>query len=508
MQGQTSSERIFDFIGQERLFHFMADAAVEDIAIATPHLTDEAPKNPESATATTATTTASPTAAASGTNPTNDPFLKNLFAEKTSTESAASEGSVFQSLVKSEQQAVAKKKSILGELPKIDMSLFIDREFQLKKQLVIIRAIFAGLIIAGGVLYGYFITQLNPSFDIFGANLGAQLTQTSTQLTSKQTEINFNRYRTAKYDLDAFLYQANQYIKHYEAWRDAQTDAEKGPLASVLDDAKTELLKPLNDARSLLTKDIVVDYYRESGPVAREDAVSGFNDMLRKRVADERKTVSELLKSTQPTETKNDLQASLLSFNELSYLIGNRSLLAQMNRDMSSASHKEIYDYVLKFSSLYRHRLAYVFSITSQRLPMTEMLQELFRVTATVDLQFRTAVSKDGPGIKYSSFDFSPESNRIAINGTIRDYDGVNFNKLADLIDAIEGSHMFKDVDMRSFSKSFQENKDGQSTYEGNFRIDFTYQKPDETSTKDKQFDVSTIPRLPKTATPAPTPKQ
>jgi hypothetical protein len=78
------------------------------------------------------------------------------------------------------------------------------------------------------------------------------------------------------------------------------------------------------------------------------------------------------------------------------------------------------------------------------------------------------------------------------VSGNVKDSKGLNFNILASLIDQLEGSTKFKDVDMRNFSKTLNE-KEG---YEGNFKIDMSLQPSSELDVRDKVIDLSNGAKL------------
>lgn len=264
-------EKLFDFMIDDRLFHFLAEKTDSDIVLSGPML-DMKPPNPESesvavkpamSAAIVAPVTAGvggasgavgvnsggaqiaagaasvmpggavPSVASAGAGvgtSQNDPFLKQL-----KDSSNKGENLVMKSLMQTEEKNAEKKKSILGELPKLDTSLFIDREYHLKKQLSVVRGIFVGLVIIGLVVYGYFSIQLNPDFTLIPGyeTLGVKLDRVNTEMKSTKTADNFYRYQIAKTSLDQFFYQANEYLEKYDAWKNG-SDTDKPKLLAAL----------------------------------------------------------------------------------------------------------------------------------------------------------------------------------------------------------------------------------------------------------------------------------
>ncbi len=510
-------DKIFDFISEERLFHFLADpTSAAGIEIITPHLTDsKAPLGegnastaamptvsgtPAAITPVTATATTKPaamsatlpattsTSAPAGTT-SSDPFLKNLFADN---KSEKGNDLMFQSLLKSEEKNVEKKKSILGELPKIDTSLFIDREYHLKRQLSGVKIALACFVTLGFFLFLYFYTQLDPNFNLFGSdNVGKQLSTTNDQLRSMQTQVNFYRYRTAKKDLDQFFYQANEYLQKYDAWKSTPVDdPQKSQLLSDLDTAKADLAKPFDDAREKLSKSIIVPLYHEVDPVANRDTLDPA------AAAEEEKRIAtqefqDSLKQyidTQKTGAKPD---EIRDLNEMKMIVGNNALLALTSTDLSKMSHADLRAFILQMSNHYNQRLAFIFHIKDRRIPWYSIITEIYDKTTSIDKgRFKTKLYKDVGGIQYTGFDFNGDTGRLTISGNVKDFDGVNFTIVADLIDVLEGSSKFKNVEMRTFSKSFTSDKDG---FEGNFKIDLSLQQEDERDSRDTAINLGSL---------------
>lgn len=489
-------EKLFDFAEfttHERLFHFLTDATnVSGIEVLTPHLTDAVHAAPTGTAGGTAVTTA-PAASTS-----SDPFLKNLFAENKEKKDG---DLLFQSLIKSEEKDVEKKKSILGELPKIDTSLFIDREFHLKKQLSYAKISVASVITLGFALFIFFYTQLDPTFDLTkNPNVGKRLSTTNEQLKSLQTQVNFYRYSGAKKHLDQFFYHANEYLQTYDAWKAAPVDdaAKKSELLSDLDASKTQVITPFDAAREKFSKSVFVTLYRETDPVPNRA------DLGEAAAAEEEKKLAiqefeTALKALITTKKQGANEDDLRDLNELNMLIGNKKLLNLISTDLSKMTHDELRAFILQMSGFYNQRLAFIFHIKDKRIPWYNIITEIYDKTSSIDKgRFKTKLYKDVGGIQYTGFDFDGSTGRITISGNVKDYDGVNFTIMADLIDALEKSSKFQDVEMRNFSKNFTEN-DG---FEGNFKVDLSLQKSDANDGRDKAIDIGTLTNVFTDSTP------
>lgn len=509
-------EKLFEFTTNERLFHFLADTTnTSGIEILTPHLTDEKSAVPGGtgmgtgsapavhasiALPDAAKSISTPPASTTAGSGDSDPFLKNLFADN---KKEKGNDLMFQSLMKSEEKSVETKKSILGELPKIDTSLFIDQEYHLKKQLSATKIGVAALILFGFGLYVFFATQLDPNLDFISSpNLGKRLSTTNEQLKSLQTQVNFNRYSAAKQHLDQFFYHANEFLEKYDAWKTGD-ESKKAQLLSDLDAAKLDVTKPFEAAREKLSKPLFVTLYREVDPVADRatvDPATAAEEEKKIAVQDFTTALNDFI-STNKTKASGD---DLRELSELSLMVGNQKLLSLMATDVSKMSDDQLRNFILKVSEQYNQRLAFIFRIKDHRIPWYTIINEIYDKTSLIDNgRFKINLKELG-GIRYTGFDFDGATGRITISGNVKDYKGQNFSIMADLIDILEGSSKFKDVQMRNFSKTFAE-KDG---YDGNFKIDLSLQKSDEVDLRDAALNLGafTFGQKVPTATPvAPT---
>ncbi len=497
---------LFDFNAETKLFHFLGENSGNDITISTPHLTDAQPAMPSGEAGSFALggnilagsigspKSATTTSSAAG----EDTFLKNLASQK---QKNSDNDLVLQALVQSEGKNVEKKKMILGELPKIDTSLFIDREFHLKKQLSFVKILFASFITLGFILYVFFFTQLNPDVTLFSnQNVGVKLKISSDSLRSVMTEVNYNRYRSAKEYLDQFFYTSNEYLQVYDAWRSADA-AKKDNLAADLEKSKNELVKPFELARAILAKQNFTIVYREQSlvpnatgmdpEVLKEEekkmATAEFNTLLRENITEKKRVASEELKNLTSGTNKELKKQEIRDMDELLQLIGNSALQQLISTDIKKMPHDQLRKHIIKLSSKYNNRLAFIFQIKDKRIPWAVLIKEIYTKTEASDDRFKTKLYKDIGGILYTGFDFDGSTGRLTISGNVKDFKGENFKILAILIDQLEGSTRFKDVEMRNFSKTFSE-KDG---FEGNFKIDLGLQADGEIDDRDKVIDLS-----------------
>lgn len=373
---------------------------------------------------------------------------------------------VFKSLMKTEEKALEKKKSVLGELPKIDTSLFIDREYHLKKQLSVVRFLFAFLLLASFGLYVYFYSQLTPSFDLFGQNTAQKLEDKNSQLKNLQTELNFFRIQTVQILLDRFTYLGDQFLKKFNEYQVAQTDLKKAEILADLQSLREEMYEPFEKAREKLLAQNFVALFRTEN-VTEQEAGSEFDQYFRDKIQSEQ--ISGQLK------------------NDLLQLVSKPQLKTLLQTNIREMTHEDLREFFGKLAAAYPNRLGFVYQIKQKRVPWARTIREIDEKTKTVDPLFRTGFFDKLGGILYTSFDFDAATSRIAINGRAKSEDGTNFSILANLIDELEGSQLFNGVDMRSFSKRPAEG----GSYEGSFKVDFFLQNKKEADEKDKKYDLN-----------------
>lgn len=395
-----------------------------------------------------------------------------------------SEDEVFKSLMKTEEKTLEKKKSVLGELPKIDTSLFIDREYHLKKQLSVVRFIFAFLLLASFGMYVFFYSQLTPTFDFFGQNVAQKLEDKNSQLKNLQTELNLFRIQIAQILLDRFTYLGDNFLKKFNEYQVAQTDAKKAELLADIQSIREEMYEPFEKAREKLLAQNFVALFR-TDTVTELEAEREFDQYLRDKLLAERTEKTSSLQSARQSGVKEQLETELLRNSELLQLVGKPKMKTLLQGSIRKMTDEEFQKFLAELASAYPNRLGFIYQIKEKRVPWARAIREIDQKTKIIDPLFRTGFFDKLGGILYTSFDFNAATSRIAINGRAKSEDGTNFSVLANLIDELEGSAIFKDIDMRSFSKRPAEN----GSYEGSFKVDFFLQN-NGADEKDKKYNL------------------
>jgi hypothetical protein len=114
-------------------------------------------------------------------------------------------------------------------------------------------------------------------------------------------------------------------------------------------------------------------------------------------------------------------------------------------------------------------------NLKAHRVRWAVILDEIERITKSIDTLYNTGFFEELGGIKYSAFDFDSETNQIILIGQAKRDDGTTFTLIANLIDALEQSQLFYNVDNRSFPKSGSEEKGYVSSFRIELNLDNDY---------------------------------
>lgn len=364
------------------------------------------------------------------------------------------------------------KKNILGidQEPVLDTSSFIDQDYHLRKKLAFVRGIFFLLLFVSVSLLGYFFIELNKDFELLNPYLGRNTTQSLEDLNGKiistQTKINDFRYRIAKINLDDFSYLSDEFLQQYSIYNSGGDSVAVTAAERQMIDLQNKLGQDFDKAKEKLLAQSWVNYGK---PDYTDDQYKAdFLVMLR-----------DYLNSRKEAEMKNDLKAAELDkiveeTDQTANLIGNAGLIASLQAsDFTKLSYKDVKGVIDSVNSANKNALSYIYKIKRDRLLWSKVLREIDLVTEKTDIYYKTGFFEQAGGIQYNNYQFDATNGRVVVTGEARSDDGSNFTLLANLIDEFEKSPMFKDIAMRSFAKS----GDQEDGYSSVVKLDFSLQK-------------------------------
>ncbi len=401
---------------------------------------------------------------------------------------AKKEDSKLISSIISQKDVAQKTKSILGPAPTLEKSIEQDKEATMKRKLRLYQFIFVMLFLATGAMSFYFYSELSPDFSLLGANTTQRLTDTNTNLRQVQTLVSKDRYLAAQLKLNEFSYQSDRFLSSVSKVNDASINSfDKRAIFADLEESQKSLPVLLGEIRDLLTKDLVAPTYRtEKEPeTTPEQALQTAQDDLRTALRTEKGKYN--LNTTDPQEI---LDIKLID--NAVKLVGNNALLGALQKTSADTFQKQLEDYAAtpdvqklkaiqdvigKVLSSTKSDLATIADIKRNRIEWSTIIGQIKEETLNVDKNFdQPLLYETLGGVVYTGYEFDTNNNKIVLSGTTKTLDGSNFTVMSNLIDQLENSRYFEDVDMRSFTKS----KAGTGSSEGymaNFKIDLSLEK-------------------------------
>lgn len=374
-----------------------------------------------------------------------------------------------------EQKGAPKMKPILGSAPALQKSLEESKVLRQKKTLRLAQMVFVLVFVASLGMAGYFYSELSPTFDLFGPNTTAKLTDVNKNLRSAQTTINKYRYLAAQLDLNAFSLVSDDFLDKTALMA---TNASKlAVLNQNVTDLAEELPNLLVRVKENLTPSIIVDTYHTAAEEEyTEDTIKRqFEAELKASLTEDRKKITSV--ETLSAENEQDLR---LIDNTLK-LVGNNKLLTAISNVSADALGGNLVSYVGSLDPEKRKELsemmksvlistksdiAIIGALKSSRIDWAWIIDKIEEVTATVDPNFNAGLFEvTGLEIVYTGYELDSKSNKIVLSGYTKTNDARNFSIISDLIDEMEKSVYFETVEMRSFSKS--------GTFETGFTANF-----------------------------------
>jgi len=386
---------------------------------------------------------------------------------------------MIESIVSDKTTVGAKLKPILGSAPQLQKTLEQQKQYRQKRTLRTSQVAFAicFLLSLGATLYFY--SELSPTFNLFGPNTTAKLIEANANLSSLQTKVNTYKFLAAQLDLNNFSYAAEQFLDKTAKLADPSSSASyKSQLAFEIQDLQDSLPVILASLRKNIAGDITIKTFRTEGsPEMDENSIKAqFETDLRAALQAERDKIAAGI-----GEGSVDQQELKLYDNAIK-LVGNDALVGTAKRLNLDDLKKDLTDYRTSQDPLLRSKLQATFSsilsttnsdmatisaIKASRMNWASLIKQIETITASVDPQFGKGLYNELGGIIYSNYEFDQQTGKIVISGESKRSDAKNFTLLSDLINKFEESPYFKDVEMRSFSKS----GDAETGYTASFSL-------------------------------------
>jgi hypothetical protein len=398
---------------------------------------------------------------------------------------------MVESIIAGKAEAATKIKPILGNPAQVQRALEQEKEYALKKKMRLMQTTATAAFVLLIFIFVYFYSQLSTSFSFFGPNTMAKLTDVNKNLIGLQTKINKYRYLAAQQDLNQFSILADQFLGSAAQMSDPNTSSTvRSQLAATISEAKTEMPIVLQRIQTNLGQDIVIKTLpSESDPQMDDEQLKQqFESELRIALMDDKTNI------TRTSKGQENLQDIKLIDNAIR-IIGNRELINTINGVSLETLKKDMDDFVIvqteekrknlqnlftNILSTTRSDLATISAIKNARINWSTVIAQLETVTAETDNNFGKGLYDTLGGILYNGYEFDTQANKIVLSGTTKTNDATNFTLMSNFLDDLEGSIYFKNIDMRSFTKSGS----ADTGYVTSFKIDFNLET-DATSSTD-----------------------
>jgi hypothetical protein len=410
-------------------------------------------------------------------------FLENLVKEKTDPDAKpAQTGNVFTKLfggAKTEAPpqplgpttAAPSIASLLGPRPVFSERDMEAVETQNKK---IAKTVLYVSIALTVVVYAFFYTRLDPNFTWFSGSLGQNPAQKFEQSNSKlqqvKTNINLDNYRMLRLLLDEINMQIDSYKRQAFIFDSAfSTKSEKNAASAQLKTVKDGIKQNLTQVQAILNQPLKIDTYLPS-PVSPEEREKFFESLLKDELTRQKAALSS-------GATADQEEARV--FDNIVRLVDNRGFrdflktqdLAQISKD---ENRKNFEDMLSRIREEGANDFVAVNNIAAKRINWAQVINNVHDVTRTVDATYGgEGLFKVAGGFLFNSYQFDSKTNRVSISGITKTPNSKTFSFIANLVDAIEKSDKFKEIDFRSFTKSRDEGGD----FTSSLNLDFALQQ-------------------------------
>lgn len=375
-------------------------------------------------------------------------------------------------------QALQSKLSmLLGPKPQFDPA---QQEQAERRHLKIAKTVFKLALVCAILTYGFFYTQLNPDFTFFteqlGPNTAVEFERSNSELQKTQTDINLVRFRIARLWLD----EANSNIDAFQRQTaivnsEFIAGAQKQEALAELQVLGATIKNALSEVQKLFAKPIGIDIYSKE-PVSPQQREEIFTALLTEELLRQRSAFAD---ENQPNQEEIRIIDNVLRLVE-----NKRFRNAVLAQDLGKISEEDFSGMLAGIREEATDELSAIDKIRRSRVNWGEIIQDIRGVTQKADLYYGQGLFKTVGGFLFNSYRFDAAEGRVSISGITKTADSKTFSFIAKLVDTIEKSPKFKDIDFRSFSK----NRDETGDYSSSINLEFTLQPKGETDSRDDIF--------------------
>ena len=332
------------------------------------------------------------------------------------------------------------------------------------------------------MVYGYFYAQLNANFtwfaDQLGSNVETRFVRSNSELQTAQTELNLTRYRMARLWLDDVNNQIDPFQRQTAIVNSAlSTSAQKTQALAELQVLGAGIKKSLGGLQKILNQPFGVDTFSRT-PVTTDEREAFYESLL----------VSELTAQKMALAGQQNANSDEIGIiDNMLRLVQNKAFRNTIRRqDLAQIKEQDFSAMLTQIRAEGTDELSLIDKIRKKRLDWGSVISAIHKVVSGTDAFYGKGLFKSVGGLLFSSYHFDSKTNRIGITGLTKTSDSKTFGFIAKLIDSIEKSPQFKNIDFRSFSKSHDDAGD----YSSSLNLDFGLQASGE---KDPRDDATNL---------------
>lgn len=379
------------------------------------------------------------------------------------------------------------QEKILGPKPKTSAGLDIQPEtFRFGSYL------FKFAVVALIATYGFFYTQLSPSFTLLGQNPVQRLSSFQQGLAKEQTEINLYNFMIVKFALDEFSVAADSYLYHW-----AQHESEYTPenVRAELKPTLNQLQEDMIASLSIMKENLTGLLYPKTLAFSSDPATltEDYALLLKNKINEERIKLNKEKDPESVAESMN-LESTLALINSEKFQAEIKAL--DLDQALTAEHVERLFGYATEIS---KNEFSTILHIKNQRVHWSTVIHELERVTKEVDPLYNSGIRSN---LMYTNLSFNASDEMINLRGSTTTDDTLNFSLTSDLIDALERSPLFADVSDRSFSKNLNRDEDFTSGFNIELKLQHESDPRDEkvvpitsSSTTQKTPEEAPLPR-------------
>lgn len=362
---------------------------------------------------------------------------------------------------------IASIADLLGPKPEFNAAAYEETERKHERRA---RFAFYMAVVCAVVIGGYFYVNLTPDVylvtDVIGQNSAQKFEQSNAEVKKLQTDVNIIQYRIARLWFDILNARIDVYTQSFVASQSAKSIAERTAAQAVVEKTGGEVRNALIAMQKIFTQDLGVDTYTPM-PVSYVEREAAFSELLKTALENQKQSLHGSANDKKGTDEERAIDTVIR-------LVGNKKVRALV-RGSSPRTMKD--EELIKLLADIRaegiDEFAQVEKLKQQRVDWESLINNIHEVVKTADPHYGHGLFKTVGGFMFSNYTFDQKTGRVSITGITRTSDSSTFSFIATLIDAIEKSPKFKDIDFRSFSKT----RDNSGDFSAGVNLDFAIEK-------------------------------